>query len=245
MLRISKLMNRVRSHSLPVVLYILLLMAVWLSSWVSGIVSLFVGEEVDFALASTDGVRWFLRTSVDSISSLPWGIIILLLMSSGLFSGCGLPQLLLRMADGYRSVRSRRALWAAFIAFVVVGLPLLLGTLNPLSLASGVDGSFVASPLVSGALFVVFVVALFVSVAFGVVYGTFRSVADVADAACCHIRRYASSLVALVPAALLLASLDYMGLSFMQSTSVATVVKCLLLLFPFVYSLFFRPKSEK
>lgn len=238
-------MNRIRSHSLPVVLYILLLMAVWLCSWVSGIVSLFVGEDVDFALASTDGVRWFLRTSADSISSLPWGVIVLLLISTGLFSSCGLPQLLLRMAYGHRSVRSRRALWAAFIAFVVVVLPLLSGTFYPLSLASGIDGSFVTSPMASGALFVLFVVALFVSVAFGVVYGTFRSVADVADAACCHIRLHASSLVALVPAALLLASLDYMELSFMQSPIVVSVVKYALLLFPFAYSLFFRPKSEK
>ena len=238
-------MNKVRSHSLPMVLYVLLLLAVWLCSWVAGIVSLFAGEDVDFALASTDGVRWFLRTSVDSVASLPWGVIILLLTASGLLGGCGLPQLLRRMVDGYKSVRARRALWAAFIAFVVVAVPLLLGTLYPLNLASGVDGSFVASPMEAGALFLLFVAVVFVTVAFGVVYGTFRSVADVVDATCCHIRLHASSLVALVPAALLLSSLDYMGLSFMQSPFIAAIVKYMLLLFPFGYSLFFRPKSEK
>lgn len=238
-------MNRERSYSLPVVLYTLLLLVVWCCSWVAGIVSLFVGNDADFALVSTDGVRWFLRTSVDSIASLPWGAVVLLLASSGLLGCCGLPQLLMRIHGGYATVRARRALWAAFIALLVVVVPLLLGTFRPLNLAGCIDGSFVGSPMAAGALFLLFVAALFVSVAFGVVYGTFRSVEDVVDAACCRIRFHASSLLALVPAALLLASFRYMRISFMEHPFLSDCVEYALLLFPFLYSLFFRPKSEK
>ena len=95
--------------------------------------------------------------------------------------------------------------------------------------------TFADSPMAGGFPLVLFTIVLLLSLAFGVVYGTFKSVEDVVDALCSRIRYHAPSLVALVPAALLLLSVEYMNLGW--DGSVTAILKSVLVAFPFLYSI--------
>lgn len=228
-------MNRDLLKYLPLSLYTLLLFAVWMGSWASGMVALLGGNDVDFVLTSTDGVRHFVYGSVSSLSAMPWGTIFFLLMASGVFVACGLPSVLSCLLHRRTTLKMRMGLWVAFVTFVVMALGVITTTLYPLSLTKSVLDTFADSPMAGGFPLVLFTIVLLLSLAFGVVYGTFKSVEDVVDALCSRIRYHAPSLVALVPAALLLLSVEYMNLGW--DGSVTAILKSVLVAFPFLYSI--------
>ena len=228
-------MNRGVLKYLPLLLYTLLLFAVWIGSWASGMVALLGGNDVDLVLTSSDGVRHFVYGSVGSVAAMPWGAILFLLMASGLFVSCGLPSALLCLLRRRTTLKMRMGLWASLLTLVVLALGLVATTLYPLSLTKSVLDTFADSPMAAGLLFMLFSVVLMLSLAFGVVYGTFKSIEDVVDALCSRIRYQAPSLVTLVPAALLLWSVEYMNLGW--ESSVMAILKYVLVAFPFVYGI--------
>ena len=214
-----------------------MLFAVWLYSWVRSVAALLCGEAAEALLASPDGVRWFLRSSVDSVGNLPWAVILILLMCSGVLRSCGLFPAITRLFRGEPSLRMRRALWSALVAAVIMVILLLFATLYPLNLFRSVSGSFVSSPMAGGWPLVLFMVMFFLSAVFGVVGGAFKGVDDIVEAVSSRIKFHASSLVALVPAALLLVSMEYEGIMAMSFGGYSSCFEYFVIIFPFACKL--------
>ena len=237
-------MNKVRLNNLPIIMYSCMLFAVWLYSWIRSVVLLLCGKTAEPMLASPDGVRWFLRSSVECVGNLPWAVILILLMCSGMLHSCGIFSAVARLLRGESSLRMRRALWSALVAVVIVAILLLSATLYPLNLFKSVSGSFVSSPMAGGWQLVLFIVIFFPSAVFGVVGGAFKGVDDIVEAVSKRIKFYASSLVALVPAALLLVSMEYEGIMAMLLGGYSFYFKYFVIIFPFACRLFFCAKNR-
>ncbi len=232
-------MNRNGMKYLPTVSYGCLLFVVWLYSWIRSVAALFGGGGAETSLASSDGVRWFLRSSVENVERLPWATIIILLMCSGVLYSCGIFQAFARLLRGETSMRMRRALWAVSVVVAIVALLLLFAGFYPLNIYRSVTGSFAVSPMAGGWLLLLFVVLFLLSAVFGVVGGAFRRVNDIVAAVSSRIKFHAGSLVALVPAALLLASMEYEGITAMLFGKYSFCFEYFVILFPFVYRLFY------
>ena len=226
-------MNKGRLNNLPTILYSCMLFAVWLYSWVKSVVLLLCGKAAEPMLASPDGVRWFLRSSIECVGNLPWAVILIMLMCSGVLHSCGLFQAVARLFRGEPSLRMRRALWSLLVAAVIMVVLLLFATLYPLNLFKSVSGSFVSSPMAGGWPLVLFMVMFFLSAVFGVVGGAFKGVDDIVEAVSSRIKFHASSLVALVPAALLLVSMEYEGIMAMLFGGYSSCFEYFVIIFPF------------
>ena len=230
-------------NNLPVILYSCMLLAVWLYSWTRSVVALFCGETTEMLLASSDGVRWFLRSSVDSVGHLPWAEIVIMLMCSGVLWSCGFFPSVARMLRGETSMRMRRALWSSLVAGVIMLILLLFATLYPLNVFRSVSGTFASSPMADGWPLVLFIVLFFFSAVFGVVGGAFRGVNDIIEAVSSRIKFHACSLVALVPAALLLASMQHEGIMADVFGRYSSYFEFFIIIFPFAYRLLAFGKS--
>ena len=237
-------MSRKRVDNLPTILYGCALFAVWLYSWVRSLVALLGGERSEALLASSDGVRWFLRSSVAGVEHMPWAVILILLMCSGVLASCGIFPALGRLFRGETSMRMRRALWSAFVAALVMMLLLLSATLYPLDVSRSVSGTFAASPMAGGWPLLLFVALFVPSAVFGIVGGAFRGVDDIVGAVSSRVKFHASSLVALVPAALLLASMEYEGITSALLGNYSFLLELVVVIFPFVYRLFTNNKQQ-
>lgn len=231
-------------NNFPTILYVCMLVAVWLYSWIRSVVALLSGATNHALLASSDGVRWFLRTSVDSVGHLPWATIIVLLMCSGVTYSCGFFPTVVRLLHGKTSLRMRRALWSLFVAVAVVAILLLLSALYPLNVYKGISGTFVSSPMASGWPLALFSVLLFLSAVFGVVSGAFKGVDDVVEALSSRIKFHACSLVALVPAALLLSSMEHEGVMTKLFGEYSFYFEWFVVMFPFIYRLLVLARKQ-
>ena len=238
-------MSRGRVNNLPTILYCCMLLAVWLYSWIRSVAALLGGEATETLLASSDGVRWFLRSAVDCVERLPWAMIVILLMCSGALYSCGLFQAVARLFRGESSLRMRRALWSALVATVILVLLLLFATLYPLNVFRSVSGTFVSSPMASGWPLVLFVVLFLLSAVFGIVGGAFKGVDDIVEAVSSRIKFHASSFVAIVPAALLLSSMEYEGIMTMLFGGYSLYFEYFVIIFPFAYRLFLNVKNRE
>lgn len=234
-------MNRGRLNNLPIILYSCALFAVWLYSCIRSMVALLCGEAAEALLASLDGVRWFLRSSVDNVGRLPWAMIIILLMCSGVLYSCGLFSAVARLLRGELSMRMRRALWSLLVAVVIMAMFVLFSSLYPLNIFRSISGEFASSPMAGGWPLMLFIVLFFLSAVFGVVGGAFKGVDDIVGSVSSRIKFHASSLVALVPGALLIASLEYEGLMF--SGSYSSYFEYFVILFPFACRLLFFDRN--
>ena len=237
-------MSRNLVNSLPTILYSCALFVVWLYSWIRSLVALLGGERSEALLASADGVRWFLRSSVASVERMPWAMIIILLMCSGMLASCGIFPALGRLLRGETSMRMRRALWSAFVAAMIMMLLLLSAAFYPLGIFRSVSGTFSASPMAGGWPLLLFVTLFVPSAVFGIVGGAFRGVDDIVGAVSSRVKFHACSLVALVPAALLLASMEYEGITLALFGRCSFLLEYMVMIFPFVYRLLQNKKQQ-
>ena len=237
-------MNRGLVNNLPTILYGCMLFVVWLYSWIKSVVALFCGEATETLLASPDGLRWFLRFSLDSVGRLPWAMIVILLMCSGALYSSGLLSAIIRLLRGNTSLRMRRALWAVLVTVVIMVILLLFATLYPLNIFRSVSGTFTLSPVAGGWSLLLLGVISFLSAVFGVVSGAFKGVNDVVEALSSRIKFHAGSFVALVPASLLLASMEYEGITTMVFGCNSSYFVFFVVIFPFAYKLLFFGKTE-
>lgn len=236
-------MSRGLINNLPIFVYSCMLLVVWLYSWIRSVVALFLGVPTERLLASADGVRYFLRSSVDSVGHLPWAVIIILLMCSGLIYSCGILPAIGRLLRGETSMRMRRAFWASLVAAVIVGILLLFATLYPLDVFRSVSGGYVSSPMAGGWPLVLLGVCFLPFAVFGVVSGSFRGVDDVVEALSSRIRFHAASLVSLVLGALLLASMEYEAMVVELFGRCSSCFEYFVIVFPFAFKLLYNRKK--
>lgn len=234
-------MNRRKLANLPIAIYSLLPPLLWLYSLIDGLLSLLLGDGEMLVLSSSLGIRWFVASSVEAISSVPWGKIILILAMIGLVDRCEVLHVARKLVGGGSlSMRMRRALLSAFAAALLCLFALVVATIYPLNISNSITGVLFDSPLFKGWLFLLFGALFFVTVVFGIVYGSFRNVDDVVEAMCSRLRFHTASLLALLPAALFMATVGHMGMAVFD----IFLVKWLFLLLPFIYDEIYAKKNK-
>jgi p-aminobenzoyl-glutamate transporter AbgT len=232
-------MNDKRAYYYPAIAYTFLLIAVWLLSWLSGMVEAFVGAKSGIeSLVSAEGVRWAVRSSMKSLNEVPWGTIILVIIILGLLRGSGLKKAL----DGLHNptkltLNQKRALLFALLALLCSAAILFVSVMSPWNLLLGVTGRLSSSPFMHGWLLLFFFNTLFISMAYGFIYGNYRSGIDVLTSLTDTFAYSVPGLVALVPASGIIPCMEYTGvLAFfeMQSEEVA-VFSDIVYAVPFLY----------
>ena len=207
-------MNDKRGYYFPVIAMSLLLLLVWLFSWLAVVAELFTGNESGLvSLVSAGGVRWAVRSAMQSINAIPWGTVMLLLVSLGLLRGSGLLRFAGHLFSSARLTRNeRRASLFTLLALFFYCALLYVSAMSPWNLLLGITGSVGGSPFMQGAPLVVMLGVLLLSVVYGFVFGNYRSVTDVAGFAGDTVAMFVPALMAVVPAAGIVPSLDYTGI---------------------------------
>lgn len=204
-------MNRKTLRYLPVIIYTLLPALLWLYSITANMVSLLASDRGSHMNSPSIGIRWFLASSTESISSLPWGEILLILTGASMIHTSGLFSAIRRALN--RQVRSSRMRSALITAAVTLALTIALivpATIYPWNLLYSITGQFNGSPLADGWLMALFAIIAAITIIFGIVAGTYRNIADIIKGASQLIATHAHSIVALLPAALFISMSDHL-----------------------------------
>ncbi len=232
----------------PAVAYTALLAGVWFLSWVMAVANLLRegGAEV-VPLVSAEGLRWAVRSAMVSIERVPWGSIMLFVMSMGLIAGSGMVRSARAVMRGASLTFIERRAWlSAGIALLFYLLLLFACTLYPWNIFMGVTGSLIASPIMQGGAIITFVGLLFVTAVYGFVYGNYRSMVDVARSVGEAFSLFAPAVVALLPASGIVPCAEYAGiLSLLGITAHnASVATDIIYLLPFLYILYYCYRSR-
>ena len=190
------------------VTFFMLMLGVSLFSWIGSIYG--IGHVQ--SLLSAEGLRWLLGNVMSNYMQTPaLGIVLVLMMGLGVVGQSGLWYAMKRFFQPgiLLSRKERRALMLAFGALLGYALLIVASILLPWSIAQGVTGVWLHSPLFKGFIYV-FSLGIGLS---GLVYGyasdTFLRFSDVFDAMSKLIARYASFFVMLFFLAQFFASVTY------------------------------------
>lgn len=232
-------MNKWNGRYFPVLLYSLLLVAIWVSSWIMGIAGLLSsGVQRNESLLSAQGVRWALRSATDSLEAAPWGAAVLCVVALGLLYGSGLLETLALVTRRKPLSHNRKmAAIMSLLLFLSCAVLVLLCTFSPWNILTAATSGILSSPLAVGFLPLFFVVVLAVAAMHGAVSGYYRSFSDVLDGVCRLFSLFLPAFVAMIPASGLLPCLSYVGVG-----EFAVYVEPLLYAFPFIFLL---PASVK
>lgn len=206
-------MNNRREYYFPVTAYTVLLLLVWLVSWLVVVAELLLDTDMGInSLVSAEGVRWAVRSAIPSLNSVSWGTIMLVLVSAGLLRSSGLLRFVSHLFSPSRlTSNERRAALFTLLALLFYSLLLYMSTASPWSLLLGVTGSFAASPFMQGALLLLSLGVLLLAVVYGFVYGNYRSLNDVTGGVQECIVLFTPALLAVIPASGIIPCLDYTG----------------------------------
>ncbi len=244
MWKILKPMNDKREYYNPVIAYSLLLLLVWLLSWVVDMVAMFSGWEITInSLVSSEGVRWAARNAMLALDSVPWGIFMLLLAMVALLSGSGVVRMLGHLFKSFSLTKNeRRSALFAFLALLLYAVLVYLATLSPFNILLGVTGHFASSPLMHGIPLLTFIAVLIVSLIYGFMYGNYRSLLDVVSSMGETYSFYMPALIALIPASGIMPCVEYTGVLELTGCAGCSmhVVTGIVYLIPFLYVVMLR-----
>ena len=231
-------MNERRLAYYPVLLYSLLLLLVWIGSWLMGVVHLFTGGTgAVSSLMSSEGVRWTLLNVQGVLRAAPWGTFLFLIVIAGLLHGSGLLQFVADVVRGKASSNEWRSFLFSQAALMLYAAILFLFTVSPWDTMRGVTGGLVNSPFSHGWLLVLFFGVLMTSLVYGFMYGNYRTMMDVVSTSGALFARSAPALMAMLPAAAIMPAMNYTGLASMLGIDAGYSVFLELALYtmPFVY----------
>lgn len=227
------------NHYLPAVLYTFLLLAMWVASWFIGVAELLMsGRNTMNSLLSDEGVRWALREALPCLESAPWGVAMLLLVAAGFLNGSGLLDTLHSLALMRPLSENRRyAALMSFAVLCVVFALLFMMSVAPWGILDGITPDWNTHPLVDGIVPLLFFAIAATSIMHGVVYGSYRSVSDIAKGVCHTVALFVPALVAFIPASGIISCTEYMGIFplFGVDSNGPIVMEYVLYLLPFIY----------
>lgn len=231
-------MNRRINLYYPILLYAMSLLIIWIVSWFAGVLALFFsGDFAVNSLISAEGVRWALRTAMQTVNSAPWGVAMLCVMCVGLLSGSGLLHSICNLLVGNKlSYNNRFAGYMALVVLCICLFVVFLSTVAPWHLLMGVTPHFSLSPLVRGWLLLLFVVTFLTSSLYGAVSGSYRCLSDVLNRICDVYTVFAPAFIAMIPASGILPCMGYVGI--LPDEFPVTDVETVLYLLPFIYVAF-------
>ena len=244
MWKILKPMNNKREYYYPVLAYTLLLVLVWLFSWVADMAAMFSGGTFAIkSLVSGEGLRWAARNAMLSLNDVPWGTIMLAIVIIAILQGAGIMRVLCRVFTAKPlSKNEKRALLVSVLALLFYIAVLFLATVPPLNLLSSVTGNFAGSPFMYGLPVFSFVGVLVLSLVYGFMYGNYRSSLDVVSSMGETFSFFIPALIALIPASGIVPCLEYTGvIALWNSDSVsAQFVADIIYMIPFLYIVLLR-----
>lgn len=245
MLKILKPMNNNRAYYYPLPAYLLLLLLVWVSAFFVDVVQLFYGEVLSSSsLVSAAGVRWALRTALPSIDALPWGAVMMLVATYGLFRGSGLIKAVWRLLRlRHMTVSEWHAFLFSLIAAVCYIALLYMSAVAPWNVLSGITEEPALSPLLQGWALLLFIGALFVSLIYGFIYGNYSSIMDVVVSTGRYFALFIPAMMSLLPASGIVPCLQYAGVKELEfiSWNLLSIILCLL---PFLFVLLLQMREK-
>lgn len=232
-------MNERRIAYYPALFYALLLVLIWMVSWIVSVVQLLMGESAAIiSIVSGEGVRWALLSVSSSIAAAPWGMTFFLLFMAGILSGSGILQPIVGLfSHGKANSNGLRSFFFSVAVLLLYLAILFMFTISPWQSLLGVTGELHSSPLAQGWLLVLFVGVLAVSFVYGFMYGNYRTFTDVVSSAGNFMTRYLPALVAMLPAAGIVPCLQFSGIGLFLGFDENCVVLAgnLFYAFPFLY----------
>ncbi len=242
-------MNNSRNAYYPVLLYTLLLVLVWLASWIASVVQGLSGAGTAVtSIASGEGVRWALLSVQETIAAVPWGMALFLLLMAGLLSGSGIMHTLAGLLMHGRTSRNElRSLLFSAAALLLYLAILFMFTVSPWHTLLGVTGELHSSPLAHGWPLALFAGVLPVSLVYGFMYGNYRAFSDVAAAAGELVSRYVPALLAMVPAAGIVPCMQFSGIDALLGLEEGgtALLRGVLYVLPFAYVAIIQASGRK
>lgn len=227
-------MNKNRCSYYLILLYVVMLVGLWPLSWLASVFGfLFDGVNRFGSLISPEGVRWALRSAMESLSSAPWAVSVLCVVSLAFLHVSGLAKACYKLFSGaVVSPIIRRALLMACVTLLLCLVVLFMGVSMPARMLLGVTSDVFLSPLAQGWLLLLCLVVSTVSVVYGTMCGVFRSCYDVVHGVCNAMVAFVPAFVALVPASGIVPCVEYCGFS--DSRVVLNIFKMALYSLPFL-----------
>ena len=237
-------MNNRREQYYPVIAYTLLLVLVWLLSWVADMAGMFsCGAFAVKSLVSGEGLRWAMRDAMHSLNDISWGTIMLAVVMLAFLQGAGVLRVLHRLFSAESLTKNeKRALLVSLSAFLFYVAMVCLAAKPPFSLLLGVSGRFVGSPLMYGMPLLSFIGVMVVSLVYGFMYGNYRSVLDVVSSMGETFTFFMPAFIALIPATGIIPCIEYTGVQeqFGIAASSIQIVADIIYLIPFLYLVLLR-----
>lgn len=234
-----KPMNNRKLSYAPVLAYLFLLLSVWLASWAIGLFQLLSGGDTPVtSLISGAGMRWALLSVQDSLSAAPWGVMALLVFLFGMLEGSGILHFAGRFAGRHKTTPGqRRSMLFAIIALLLYAVALFLLTVYPWKTLSGVSSGVVNSPFSHGWILVLFFAVSALSLTYGFIYGSYRSITDVIATAGDSFSLFIPAFIAMLPASGIVPCLQYTGIGAALGISGSGIVvtETVLYSLPFLY----------
>lgn len=178
---------RVKHNVIPYVAVVLVLgeLAVMLISWVVASVASSLPVR---SVLSGEGVRWFIGSFTDNLAGPVSVWLLLCSIAWGAFSRSGLRRAVgLAVSRKGLDYRERHALYAVFVALVIMVTSVVLLAFVPHAVLLGVSGGLFPGPFSAGLVPVCAFAVMVLSVIYGVSGGVFSSVSEVFDGLCSGI----------------------------------------------------------
>lgn len=232
-------MSSKREHYYPIIVYVLLLVTVWLMSWILDIATAFTASDIDIkSLVSSEGLRWIMRNAMPVLNNIAWGEILLAITALGLLQGSGIIRVLKHLIKRQQLTKmEKRSLLFSLSALLVYSTVLYVVTLSQWNILLGVTGTLENSSFIRGLALVLFIGVLVVALIYGFMYGNYRSVLDAVSSIGNTFSSFVPAIIALIPASAVMASVNYIGLlNILDLTSFETnIIVAVFYSIPFLY----------
>ena len=232
-------MSSKREHYYPIIVYVLLLVTVWLMSWILDIATAFTASDIDIkSLVSSEGLRWIMRNAMPVLNNIAWGEILLAITALGLLQGSGIIRVFTHLIKRQQLTKmEKRSLLFSLSALLVYSTVLYVVTLSQWNILLGVTGTLENSSFIRGLALVLFIGVLVVALIYGFMYGNYRSVLDAVSSIGNTFSSFVPAIIALIPASAVMASVNYIGLlNILDLTSFETnIIVAVFYSIPFLY----------
>lgn len=229
-------MNKSRISNVPVLVYSTLLFAIWIASWIAGVTGLISSGAGRYEpLISSRGMRWALRTALESLDAAPWAVAVLSVTALGLLYGSGILKTIYLIIKRKPLSQNRRS--AAVIALVLLLMwcvLIFMCSVAPWPILAGIAPGFSSSPLVAGALPLSFVIILTIAIMSGILSGNFRSLSDAINGIGRMFEVFFPALLAFIPASGLLPSFLFVGVGLPEG-GFLSAMEFILYMLPFLF----------
>lgn len=235
-------MNSKREDYYPVVGYIIMFVAISFLLWLLDIATTFMGCNLGISSpVSSEGLRWAMRNALPALGRIPWAGVLLVVSSFGLLQGAGVVRLFCRITKLQRLTKMEiRSLLFSVGSILVYTIVVYLVTFSKWNILLGITGTFENSSFLSGLPLILFLGIVIMTVVYGFMYGNYRSFIDVLESAGNAIKLFTPAILALIPAAAIIAMLEYAGVFKLLglAENEAEIIAMVLYAIPFMHMIF-------